>query len=179
MTLSKIVLEKPFGSSLETAKKLNSLLYSAFREDQIYRIDHYLGKETVQNIFTFRFGNSIFENIWNNRYVDFVQITVAEELGLDGRAEYYDSVGALKDMVQNHILQLLSLVAMESPIKFDSEFIHDEKVKVLKSLRKINKEDIKNCIVKGQYIGSQVQGVFKKAIKMKQNLWGIQILRLI
>lgn len=165
LTLSKIVLEKPFGSSLETAKKLNSLLYSAFREDQIYRIDHYLGKETVQNIFTFRFGNSIFENIWNNRYVDFVQITVAEELGLDGRAEYYDSVGALKDMVQNHILQLLSLVAMESPIKFDSEFIHDEKVKVLKSLRKINREDIKNCIVKGQYIGSQVQGVFKKGYK--------------
>ncbi len=99
LTLSKIVLEKPFGSSLETAKKLNSLLYSAFREDQIYRIDHYLGKETVQNIFTFRFGNSIFENIWNNRYVDFIQITVAEELGLDGRAEYYDSVGALKEII--------------------------------------------------------------------------------
>ena len=162
---SKIVLEKPFGSSLDTARCLNSLLYSVFKEDQIYRIDHYLGKETVQNIFTFRFGNSIFENIWNNRYVDFVQITVAEEVGIDGRFEYYDSVGALKDMFQNHILQLLSLVAMESPIRFNSDFIHDEKVKVLKSLKKFNKEEIENHIIKGQYVSSRVQGFLKKGYR--------------
>ncbi|UGQ17416.1 glucose-6-phosphate dehydrogenase [Borrelia sp. RT1S] len=162
---SKIVLEKPFGSSLNTARYLNSLLYSVFKEDQLYRIDHYLGKETVQNIFTFRFGNSIFENIWNNRYVDFVQITVAEEVGIDGRFEYYDSAGALKDMFQNHILQLLSLVAMESPIGFNSDFIHDEKVKVLKSLKKFDKEEIENHIVKGQYVGSRVQGLLRKGYK--------------
>ncbi|QFP41734.1 glucose-6-phosphate dehydrogenase [Borrelia miyamotoi] len=163
--LSKIILEKPFGSSLDTARFLNSLLYSVFKEEQIYRIDHYLGKETVQNIFTFRFGNSIFENIWNNRYVDFVQITVAEEVGIDGRAEYYDSFGALRDMIQNHILQLLSLVAMEPPISFNADFIHDEKVKVLKSLRKLNKENMESHIVKGQYVCSRVQGVLKKGYK--------------
>ncbi|MBW6187613.1 glucose-6-phosphate dehydrogenase, partial [Pseudomonas aeruginosa] len=150
---------------LDTARFLNSLLYSVFKEEQIYRIDHYLGKETVQNIFTFRFGNSIFENIWNNRYVDFVQITVAEEVGIDGRAEYYDSFGALRDMIQNHILQLLSLVAMEPPISFNADFIHDEKVKVLKSLRKLNKENMGSHIVKGQYVCSRVQGVLKKGYK--------------
>ncbi|WP_445436090.1 glucose-6-phosphate dehydrogenase [Candidatus Borreliella tachyglossi] len=165
LAFSKIVLEKPFGSSLDTARYLNSLLYSVFKEEQIYRIDHYLGKETVQNIFTFRFGNSIFENIWNNRYVDFVQITVAEEVGIDGRFEYYDSTGALRDMFQNHILQLLSLIAMEPPIGFNSDFIHDEKVKVLKSLKKLGKGEIEQRIVKGQYVCSRVQGVLKKGYK--------------
>ncbi|AHH08605.1 glucose-6-phosphate dehydrogenase [Borrelia anserina] len=163
--LSKIILEKPFGSSLDTARCLNSLLYSVFKEEQIYRIDHYLGKETVQNIFTFRFGNSIFEHIWNSRYVDFIQITVAEEVGIDGRAEYYDSVGALRDMVQNHILQLLSLIAMEPPIGFNADFIHDEKVRVLKSLRKFNRETVLDHIVKGQYVRSQVQGILKKGYR--------------
>ncbi|ACH93569.1 glucose-6-phosphate dehydrogenase [Borrelia duttonii] len=167
--LSKIILEKPFGSDLDTARFLNSLLYSVFKEEQIYRIDHYLGKETVQNIFTFRFGNSIFENIWNNRYVDFVQITVAEEIGIDGRAEYYDSVGALRDMVQNHILQLLSLIAMEPPIGFNADFIHDEKVKVLKSLRKFNQDTMKDNIIKGQYVCSKVQGVSRKGYRKEAN----------
>ncbi|AAX17954.1 glucose-6-phosphate dehydrogenase [Borrelia turicatae] len=171
--LSKIILEKPFGSSLDTARCLNTLLYSVFSEEQVYRIDHYLGKETVQNIFTFRFGNSIFENIWNNRYVDFIQITVAEEAGIDGRAEYYDSVGALRDMVQNHILQLLSLIAMEPPIGFSADFIHDEKVKVLKSLRKLSRDTMQNHIVKGQYICSQVQGILKKGYREEANFLSI------
>ncbi|WP_373464041.1 glucose-6-phosphate dehydrogenase [Borrelia sp. BU AG58] len=165
LSRSKIVLEKPFGSSLDTARCLNALLYSVFKEDQIYRIDHYLGKEAVQNIFTFRFGNSVFESIWNNRYVDFVQITVAEEMGIDGRFEYYDSAGALRDMFQNHILQLLSLVAMDSPIGFNSDFIHDEKVKVLKSLKKFNKEEIGTHVIKGQYVSSRVQGFLRKGYR--------------
>ena len=124
-----MVIEKPFGCDLESARRLNTDLLKVFHEDQIYRIDHYLGKETVQNILVFRFANGIFEPIWNRRYVDNVQITVAEEIGIDRRGGYYETAGALRDMVQSHMLQLLSLTAMEPPVALDANAIRDEKVK--------------------------------------------------
>jgi glucose-6-phosphate 1-dehydrogenase len=148
---TRIIIEKPFGRDLETARELNRQLTSAFREEQIYRIDHYLGKETVQNILVFRFANGIFEPIWNRRYVDHVQITVAESIGLEGRGRYYDQTGALRDMVQNHLLQLLSLVAMEPPIAFDADAVRGEKVKVLHAVRPFGPSDVPNLTVRGQY----------------------------
>src|SRR3990172_571302 len=129
---SRMIIEKPFGRDLATARSLNAEIHRVFRERQVYRIDHYLGKETVQNILTFRFGNSIFEPLWNRRYVDHVQLLVAEDLGVEGRGEYYDTAGAMRDMVQNHMLQLLSLVAMEPPATFEPDAVRDEKVKVLR-----------------------------------------------
>ncbi|MBI3781639.1 MAG: glucose-6-phosphate dehydrogenase (NADP(+)), partial [candidate division NC10 bacterium] len=125
---SRIIIEKPFGRDLATARALNAEIHRVFRERQVYRIDHYLGKETVQNILTFRFGNSIFEPLWNRRYVDYVQLLVAEDLGVEGRGGYYDTAGAMRDMVQNHMLQLLSLVAMEPPATFEPDAVRDEKV---------------------------------------------------
>jgi glucose-6-phosphate 1-dehydrogenase len=148
---ARIVIEKPFGRDLESAKELNRELWQYFREDQIYRIDHYLGKETVQNILVFRFANGIFEPIWNRRYVDNVQITVAESIGLEGRGRYYDQTGALRDMVQNHLLQLLSLVAMEPPVAFDADAVRSEKVKVLHAVRPYNQADVPQLVVRGQY----------------------------
>jgi glucose-6-phosphate 1-dehydrogenase len=130
---TRVVLEKPFGTSLATAQALNQLVNGVFEEDQVYRIDHYLGKETVQNILALRLANGIFEPIWNRRYIDFVQITVAETLGVEHRGAYYEQAGALRDIVQNHMLQLLSLVAMEPPITFDAAAVHNEKVKVLRA----------------------------------------------
>lgn len=149
----RVIIEKPFGTDLATAQALNHSIHSVFREDQIYRIDHYLGKETVQNIFALRFANSIFEPIWNRNYVDHVQITVAEEVVIGRRAGYYDQSGILRDMFQNHILQLMMITAMEPPAKYDSALVRDEKVKVLHSVRKMIGSDFANNTMRGQYTG--------------------------
>lgn len=149
----RVVIEKPFGEDLATAKSLNHSLHRVLDEDQIYRIDHYLGKETVQNMLVFRFGNTIFEPIWNRNYIDHVQITVAESIGVGYRAEYYDRVGVLKDMFQNHLLQLLTLVAMEPPAMFSAEALRNEKTKVLRAIRPFAHEDILNNSLRAQYRG--------------------------
>ncbi|MCA9139028.1 MAG: glucose-6-phosphate dehydrogenase [Planctomycetales bacterium] len=149
----RVIIEKPFGTDLATAHALNDSIHKVFREDQIYRIDHYLGKETVQNIFALRFANSIFEPIWNRNYVDHVQITVAEEVIIGRRAGYYDSAGILRDMFQNHILQLMMITAMEPPAKYDAALVRDEKVKVLHSIRKMVGGDFAADTVRGQYKG--------------------------
>jgi glucose-6-phosphate 1-dehydrogenase len=149
----RIIIEKPFGTDLQSAHALNECIHGVFREDQIYRIDHYLGKETVQNIFALRFANSIFEPIWNRRYVDHVQITVAEEVTIGRRAGYYDGSGILRDMFQNHLLQLLMITAMEPPARYDASMVRDEKVKVLHSLRPMQGGDFANQTVRGQYAG--------------------------
>ncbi|MES2989006.1 MAG: glucose-6-phosphate dehydrogenase [Pseudomonadota bacterium] len=147
----RIGLEKPLGFDLESSREVNDIVAEAFPEDRTFRIDHYLGKETVQNILALRFGNSLFEPIWNAQGIDHVQITISETVGLEGRAEYYDDVGALRDMVQNHMLQLVALIAMEPPARFDGTAIRDEKVKVLRSLRPIKDGDVPNLTVTGQY----------------------------
>ncbi|MBX6771168.1 MAG: glucose-6-phosphate dehydrogenase [Chloroflexi bacterium] len=148
---ARIIVEKPFGRDLATALELNRQIAEVFREDQVYRIDHYLGKETVQNILVFRFANGIFEPIWDRRYVDHVQITVSESIGMEGRARYYDETGALRDMVQNHLMQLLSLVAMEPPVAFDADAVRGEKVKVLRAIRPIPPSEVDRYVVRGQY----------------------------
>lgn len=154
----RIGLEKPLGKDLPTSCEINDLVAAAFPEERTFRIDHYLGKETVQNILALRFGNSMFEPIWNARGIDNVQITISETVGLEGRAGYYDEVGALRDMVQNHILQLLALVAMEPPARFDGTAIRDEKVKVLRSLRPIPPDEVGQLTVTGQYDAGAVKG---------------------
>jgi len=156
---ARLIIEKPFGHDLESAKALNRELAEVFHEEQVYRIDHYLGKETVQNLLVFRFANGIFEPIWNRRYVDQVQITAAETLGVENRASYYEEAGALRDMVQNHLLQLLTLTAMEPPVSFEAETVRAEKLKVLQAIRPLCSEDMPQCTVRGQYgpgrIGSE------------------------
>src|SRR6185503_15643397 len=132
---TRLMLEKPFGHDLASALELNSEISSAFDESQIFRIDHYLGKETVQNIQVMRFANGILEPVWNRRYVEHVQITMAEDLGIGRRSAYYDSAGAIRDVIQNHLMQLLALVAMEAPVRFDADTVRDEKVKLLRSVR--------------------------------------------
>jgi glucose-6-phosphate 1-dehydrogenase len=149
----RVIVEKPFGYDLESARSLNARLTAGFRESQIYRIDHYLGKETVQNILAFRFANGIFEPIWNRRYVDHVQMTVAEDEGIGSRGAYYDKAGALRDIVQNHMFQLLTLVAMEPPISFRSEDVRDEKVKVLHAVPPFADGAVAGDVVRGQYEG--------------------------
>jgi len=149
----RMVIEKPFGNNLVSAQDLNRALYQVAREDQVYRIDHYLGKETVQNVLIFRFANSIFEPIWNRNYVDHVQITVAEQLGVEHRAKYYEGTGVVRDMFQNHLLQLLTLVAMEPPSSFTADALRNEKVKVLNAVRPIDPGKVKECSVRGQYSG--------------------------
>ena len=146
-TRARIVVEKPFGRDLETARALNKTLATYFNEDQIYRIDHYLGKETVQNLMAVRFGNMLFEPLWNSQYVDHIQITVAETVGVGGRGEYYDKSGAMRDMVQNHLMQLLCLIAMEPPARFDPDAVRDEKLKVIRALDPV----LAHHIVRGQY----------------------------
>jgi len=149
----RVVIEKPFGTDLASARKLNEAVHAVFREDQVFRIDHYLGKETVQNILVFRFANSIFEPVWNRNYVDHVQITVAEEVEIGSRAGYYDHSGVLRDMFQNHLLQLMMVTAMESPVRYDADSVRDEKVKVLRSVRTADDNEIVRNTVRGQYRG--------------------------
>jgi len=155
---SRVIVEKPFGSDLESARVLNAQLLKSLGEQQIYRIDHYLGKETVQNLLVFRFANGIFEPIWNRRYVDHVQITVAETLGVEGRGGYYDTAGALRDMVPNHLFQLISLVAMEPPISFEADAVRDEQSKVLRSIQPMSPEDVLHRTVRGQYGAGRAGG---------------------
>ena len=154
----RIILEKPFGVDLSSAQELNMQVHQVFHEGQIFRIDHYLGKETVQNILALRFANGIFEPIWNRRYIDSVQITASESLGVGQRAGYYDRSGALRDMVQNHLLQLLSLVGMEPPLSFEADAIRDEKVKVLRSIRRYRPEEVAENAVRGQYEAGWIEG---------------------
>ncbi|MDD3789293.1 MAG: glucose-6-phosphate dehydrogenase [Petrimonas sp.] len=154
----RIIIEKPFGHDLQSAKELNKLLLGFFEEEQIYRIDHYLGKETVQNLMVTRFANGIYEPLWNRNYVDHVEITTAENLGVEERGGYYDNAGALRDMVQNHLLQIVSLIAMEPPIKISGEDIRYEKMKVFRALRPLTENDLKNNVIRGQYTASTVRG---------------------
>jgi len=154
----RIVVEKPFGNSQATARRLNDCLAGAFREHQVYRIDHYLGKETVQNVMVLRFGNGVFEPFWNSRYIDHVQITMAETLGVEGRGAYYEKAGALRDIVQNHLLQLVCLVAMEPPNDLHPDSIRNEKLKVLKSIQPLSPERVGTETVRGQYAGGIVEG---------------------
>ncbi|HMB06494.1 MAG TPA: glucose-6-phosphate dehydrogenase [Isosphaeraceae bacterium] len=156
---SRVVIEKPFGRDLDSAHALNSEISAVLGENQIYRIDHYLGKETVQNILALRFGNTIFEPVWDRRYVESVQITVAEELGMaGGRGGYYDHSGALRDMVQNHLMQLLCLVAMEPPVDLSADAIRNERVKVLDALPRWSPEDVHRNVVRGQYTAGSIEG---------------------
>ncbi|MCS6786668.1 MAG: glucose-6-phosphate dehydrogenase [Thiobacillaceae bacterium] len=156
--LHRIVVEKPFGEDIESAKVLNELLHRYFEEEQIFRIDHYMGKETVQNLLVFRFANTLIEPLWNRNYIDHVQITVAEEGGIDRRADYYDQAGALRDMLQNHLMQLLTLVAMEPPPALEADALRDEKVKVLRSIRPIPKGAVHAHAFRAQYKAGVVRG---------------------
>ncbi len=162
----RVVIEKPFGHDLASARELTNVVSEVFREDQVYRIDHYLGKETVQNILVFRFGNEMFEPVWNRNYIDHVQITVAETLGVESRGDYYDEAGAVRDMIQNHLLQLLTLVAMEPPISLAAEDVRDEKLKLLRSLDPIPDESAGEVCVRGQYHAGEVGG--KKVVAYRQ-----------
>ncbi|MGE0760049.1 MAG: glucose-6-phosphate dehydrogenase [Pirellulaceae bacterium] len=156
----RIVIEKPFGADLRSAHALNDVIHQTFKERQVYRIDHYLGKETVQNLLVLRFANTIFEPIWNRNYVDHVQITVAEEVTVGRRGGFYDSAGVLRDMFQNHLLQLMTIIAMESPARYEANFVRDEKVKVLRAVRPYRGADFAQFTVRGQYDGyRQEQGV--------------------
>ena len=155
---SRVALEKPLGRDLESALQINDELAEVFTEKQIYRIDHYLGKETVQNLMALRFGNSLFEPLWRREHIRDVQITIAESLGVEGRAGYYDQTGALRDMVQNHLLQLLVILAMEPPISIDSDCIRDEKIKVLRALKPITGKDVTKYTVRGQYKAGVLNG---------------------
>lgn len=154
----RVIVEKPFGRDLQSARELNRELLRHFDESQIYRIDHYLGKETVQNILTFRFANGLFEPVWNRRYVDHVQITAAETLGVETRGGYYDTAGALRDMIQNHLLQLLAMVAMEPPASLEAEAVRDEKVKVFRAMRRYTPKEVARCAVRGQYGPGYIEG---------------------
>ena len=155
---SRIVLEKPLGHDFESASSINDEVGQCFEEDQIFRIDHYLGKETVQNLLALRFGNTLFEPLWRRGTIDHVQITVAEDLGVGNRIEFYDNVGTLRDMVQNHILQLVCLVAMEPPASLDHDAVRNEKIKVLKALRPITEANVKASTVRGQYAAGAIDG---------------------
>ena len=186
--MTRIVVEKPIGRDLASAEALNDTIGQVFKEDQIYRIDHYLGKETVQNLMALRFANALYEPLWNSAHIDHVQITVAESVGLESRAGYYDKAGALRDMVQNHILQLLCLVAMEVPPSMAAENVRDEKLKVLRALKPINPGNVEKVTVRGQYkagasAGGPVKGYLEEleggvsntetfvAIKAEINNW--------
>ncbi|MCF7853120.1 MAG: glucose-6-phosphate dehydrogenase, partial [Simkaniaceae bacterium] len=170
---SRIIIEKPFGHDLDSAKALQAELTKYLSEEQIYRIDHYLGKETVQNLLVFRFGNALFENLWNNRYIDHIQITVAEDIGIGTRGNFYEESGLLRDIVQNHMMQLLSLVAMEPPVNLSSNAVRDEKVKVLQAIAPFNDTTFESHAVRGQYgkgviVGKEVKG-YREEDKVNPN----------
>jgi glucose-6-phosphate 1-dehydrogenase len=166
----RVVIEKPFGHDLASAVALNRALLESLEEKQIFRIDHYLGKETVQNILAFRFANGIFEPVWNRRYVDHVQVTVAEELGVEMRGGYYDTAGALRDMVPNHIFQLITLTAMEPPISFAAEEVHDEQTKVLRAIQQLTPEHVLDQAVRGQYGEGTIDGKRVQAYRAEPNV---------
>jgi glucose-6-phosphate 1-dehydrogenase len=173
ITSERIVVEKPFGHDLGSAEELNAELTRFAHEKQIFRIDHYLGKETVQNILTFRFSNAIWERVWNRECIDHVQITVAEKLGVGSRGGYYEEAGAIRDMVQNHVLQVLSLIAMEPPVSLAAENVRDEKVKLLKSIRPMTPAQVAENVVRGQYFAGEVDGelrpAYRSEVKVKPN----------
>ncbi len=150
---TKIIIEKPFGKDLDTAKALDQKLYKTFKEEQIFRVDHYLGKETIQNMLAFRFANGIFEPVWNNKFIDHVQITFAESKGIDGRGKFFDGVGILRDVAQNHLMQILAAVAMEQPISFEREAIRDARAKVIEAIRPVEPKEVGEYTVRGQYEG--------------------------
>ncbi len=166
----RVVVEKPLGHDLESARSLNETLLNYAWEQQILRIDHYLGKETVQNIVVFRFSNTIFERLWNREIVDHVQITVAEKTGVGQRGGYYEQAGALRDMVQNHLLQVLALIAMEPPVSLEADAIRDEKVKLLKAIRPIAPAELARCVARGQYAAGEVGGQMQRAYREEQNV---------
>jgi glucose-6-phosphate 1-dehydrogenase len=166
----RVVIEKPFGHDLPSAVELNHALLQVLDEKQIYRIDHYLGKETVQNILAFRFANGIFEPVWNRRYVDHVQVTVAEELGVELRGGYYEKAGVVRDMVPNHIFQLITLTAMEPPISFDAEAVHDEQTKVLRAIQPLSPERVLDQAVRGQYDAGIINGKHVVAYRAEPNV---------
>jgi glucose-6-phosphate 1-dehydrogenase len=166
----RLIIEKPFGRDLEGARALNREIGSVFHDSQVYRIDHFLGKETVQNIFVFRFGNGIFEPLWNRNYVDHVQITVAETIGVEGRGDFYEEAGAVRDMIQNHLLQLLALVAMEPPNSLDGDDIRGEKLKVLKSIVRVHPDRIGESCVRGQYAEGEIDGKKVPAYRSEKNV---------
>ncbi|MFO0736126.1 MAG: glucose-6-phosphate dehydrogenase [Labilithrix sp.] len=155
---TRVIIEKPFGDNLPSSIELNDVIAQAFAESQVFRIDHYLGKETVQNLLVFRFANSLFEPIWNREHVDHVQITVAEEIGVEGRGKFYEQTGVTKDIVENHLMQLLCLTAMEPPISLSADAVRDEKVKVLKSLRRMERSMVREGVIRGQYGRGFVKG---------------------
>jgi glucose-6-phosphate 1-dehydrogenase len=167
---NRIVVEKPFGFDFESAKQLNNKLKTIFEEDQLYRIDHFLGKETVQNIMAFRFANSLFEPIWNRRYIDHIQITVAENLGVGHRGAYYEKAGALRDMVQNHLLQLMCLTAMEPPVSYQADEIRNKKVDVLRAIRTIAEEQVPQFAVRGQYGQGWISGEHVSSYRQEESV---------
>jgi len=166
----RIIIEKPFGRDLDSARKLNREVLRVFRESQVYRIDHYLGKETVRNLMVFRFGNGIFEPLWNRRYVDHVQITVAESIGVEDRGAFYEETGAARDVLQNHLLQLLSLVAMEPPATFEADALRDEKLKVLRAIAPPTFQDVASDVVRGEYDRGWVAGKPVKAYREEKEV---------
>jgi glucose-6-phosphate 1-dehydrogenase len=166
----RIIIEKPFGYSLETAKLLNHNILKVFEEDQIYRIDHYLGKESVQNILVTRFSNGIFEPLWNRNYIERIEITSAESIGVENRGGYYDSAGAMRDMIQNHLLQLVGLIAMEPPAISDARSIRNETLKVFQALRPLKQSDIENNVIRGQYTGSTIKGEKRIGYREEKNV---------
>ncbi len=167
---ARVVVEKPFGHDQASATELSQKLQDVFTEDEIFRIDHYLGKETVQNILVLRFANGIFEPIWNRQYVDHVQITVAESLGIEERGAYYEQAGALRDIVQNHLLQLVALVGMEPPVSFDAKSVRDEKLKVLRAIRPITEDETENHVVRGQYGSGFIEGAPARAYREEDGI---------
>ncbi|SDH73059.1 glucose-6-phosphate dehydrogenase [Nitrosomonas sp. Nm132] len=168
--MNRVVIEKPFGEDLESAQVLNRLLHQYFDEEQVYRIDHFLGKETVQNLLVFRFANTLIEPLWNRNFIDHVQITVAESIGIEKRADYYDRAGALRDMLQNHLMQLMTVVAMEPPPALEADALRDEKVKVLRSIRPIAKRAVHAHAVRAQYARGNIDGQAVVGYQQEENV---------